>query len=116
MGALDSGLRAVPLGAVGCCFPREGREGEPKAWFEPRQPEPVPTLWAASISVVDRGRHFIPMAQDQVQEMRSLEKTDGGSVGHCGPWGKGSSTRLGGVEEDFLEEELSTLRAEGLSS
>lgn len=56
------------------------------------------------------------MAQEQVQEMRSLEKTDGGSVGHCGPWGKGSSTRLGGVAEDFLEEELSTLRDEGSSS
>jgi hypothetical protein len=42
--------------------------------------------------------------------------SDGRSVGHCGPWGKGSSPRLGGVEEDFLEEELSTLRAEGLSS
>ena len=43
------------------------------------------------------------------------EGSDGGRVGHCRPWGQGFSPRLGGVEEGFLEEELSTLRAEGLS-
>lgn len=34
---------------------------------------------------------------------------------HCRPQERGSSPRLRGMEEDFLEEELSTLRAEGLS-
>ena len=34
---------------------------------------------------------------------------------HGRPQERGPSPRLSGMEEDFLEEELSTLRTEGLS-